>query len=228
MWEHATNVGCCQYLRKLLRGAAAFPACQQPGKAAPQTGFSTADYATTNLMALAMALLASIWLAAVVSAHGPEVLQKTEPADGVVLEQSPAQVTAWFSDELDTKLSTLQVFDSTGRQVDNGDGGVDLNDPDHATLIVSLPALPAGEYTARWTVTLDDGDSVKGEFTFRVGDKSAIAAKSSASQAPAPQAATSAQSSSGKSAGLPLGWIAAGLAVLVLIVGGLTLRLRRA
>lgn len=184
--------------------------------------------AGAGLKALAMALLVSIWLVAVVSAHGPEVLQKTEPADGAVLEQSPAQVTAWFSDELDTKLSTLQVFDSTGRQVDNGDGGVDLNDPDHATLLVSLPALPAGEYTARWTVTLDDGDSVKGEFTFRVGDKSAVAAESSAPQAPAQQGATGAQRSAGGSAGLPLGWIVAGLAVLVLIVGGLALRLRQA
>lgn len=96
-------------------------------------------------------------------------LVDSDPADGIVLEESPTQITAWFSEELESNSSSLEVFDSQNQQVDNGDGGVDLNDLDHLTMVVSLPPLPAGEYTVRWTsVSVEDGDAEEGEFSFNV------------------------------------------------------------
>ncbi len=136
--------------------------------------------------ALGLALLASLWLAAGAAAHA--LLLRSEPAAGAALAQSPERVIAWFSQELDTGFSALQVVDGEGYQVDAGDGGVDLNDPDHASLVVTLPAdLPAGRYTAHWTaVSADDGDTTEGEFFFTVGETGsvqAIAASESAAAA---------------------------------------------
>lgn len=34
--------------------------------------------------------------------------------------------------------------------MDKRDGGVDLNDSDHASMIVNLPTLPDGVYTVHW------------------------------------------------------------------------------
>jgi len=102
-----------------------------------------------------------------VAAHSE--LVKSEPEVGASLENSPAQVTAWFSQELDSQTSNMRVFDAQNRQVDNGDGSVDLNDLDHLTMVVSLPPLPAGKYTVHWTsVSAEDGDAEEGEFTFSV------------------------------------------------------------
>jgi len=102
-----------------------------------------------------------------VSAHSE--LVKSEPEAGASLENSPAQVTAWFSQELDSQTSNMRVFDAQNRQVDNGDGRVDLNDLDHLIMTASLPPLPAGTYTVHWTsVSAADGDAEEGEFTFSV------------------------------------------------------------
>lgn len=165
-------------------------------------------YARTGAAALGLALLISALLVAVVAAHGPEVFIRSDPPDGAVLEQAPAQVTAWFSDELLTGQSSLQVFDADGRQVDNGDGGVDLNDPDHASMVVSLPPeLPDGTYTVRWRASLDDGDVVERGFTFTVGDRVAVS-----------QAVASGPLPASEGVGWPVGWIVAGLGVLLLLV----------
>ncbi len=102
-----------------------------------------------------------------VAAHSG--LVRSQPSDGASLESSPAQVTAWFSEELDSQTSNIRVFDAQDRQVDNGDGSVDLNDLDHLSMVVSLPPLPAGIYSVRWTAaSAEDGDATEGEFTFKV------------------------------------------------------------
>ena len=54
--------------------------------------------------------------------------------------------------------------------MDNGDGGVDLNDPDHASMVVTLPALPNGSYTVQYHILLLDGDATDGAFAFAVGE----------------------------------------------------------
>jgi copper transport protein len=107
-----------------------------------------------------------------VSAHA--LMVRSEPEDGQVLSQSPGIVSAWFSQELETRMSSMRVFDSDGSQIDNGDGGADLNDLEHKLMTVSLPAsLPEDTYTVRWSVvSAEDDDSSQGEFTFIVGEGS--------------------------------------------------------
>jgi len=108
-------------------------------------------------------------LAVTTTASAHSELAKTEPEVGASLENSPAEVIAWFSEELDSQSSSMRVFDSQNNQVDNGDGGVDLNDLDHLTMIVSLSPLQAGTYFVHWeSVSAEDGDSEEGEFIFSV------------------------------------------------------------
>lgn len=121
--------------------------------------------------ALFVFLLTLCWLGltpAVASAHSVVVL-RSEPETGAVLQQAPNQIAVMFNEELDSHASTLQVFSAEGQQVDVGDGGVDLTDPDHASMIVHLPALEQDGYVVRWHVVLDDGDASEGFLTFTVG-----------------------------------------------------------
>ena len=64
----------------------------------------------------------------------------------------------------------MQVFNAGGQQVSEGNGKVDLNDPDHKTMIATLLAAapPAGDYTVKWHVYLTDGDDSTGTFGFKV------------------------------------------------------------
>jgi|GEM_PF-695632 len=105
---------------------------------------------------------------ALAAAHNTEVT-KSDPADGSTVDKSPAQVVAQFSEELVTKSSTMKVIDAAGKQVSDGDGKVDLNDPNHQTMIATLPAsLPDGVYTVQWHAVLTDGDASDGTFSFTV------------------------------------------------------------
>ncbi len=159
-----------------------------------------------NSLCLSIALLLSA--SALAAAHAE--LVRSEPAANQQLAESPRQARLWFDEELDTRQSALKVFDFEGRQVDRGDGRVDLDDPDHASMIVSLPPLVAGVYSVRWkAVTIDDAGVTEGELDFRVGNAEP--------RAPAPQ-----------SEAPPALTLAAGAAVgLVIIAAVLRLRARR-
>lgn len=134
------------------------------------------------MMRLSRSILAGVlgilWLVTAVStisAHAVELL-RSDPANGSIVAQSPTEIRAWFGEEMKTSVSTLQVFSADGQRMDNGDGGVDLNDPDHASMVVTVPNLPEGEYLVRWYVVLLDGDTSESSFNFFVGDEAAAAA----------------------------------------------------
>ncbi len=176
------------------------------------------NYAHLGFAAWCLALLMSTLVVASVAAHA--LLIKSEPEDGSQLKQAPEQVTAWFTQELDTSLSTIQVFNSESYQVDTGDGGVDLFDPDHISLVVSLPAsLPAGAYRVRWTaVSAEDDDLTEGEFTFSVGEAGLAASQISTTEPTATK--------HNKIGGWPLVGLGISMGILILITLGLILKPR--
>ena len=107
-------------------------------------------------------------------AHTPEV-RRSEPSPNQVLSTSPSKVTLWFEEELLEEWSEIRVLDATGKQIDNGDGGVNLFDPDHLSMVVNLPAnLPDGRYEVHWRIALLDGDVAADGFQFTVGSESAL------------------------------------------------------
>ncbi len=110
----------------------------------------------------------------VASAHA--TLDHCTPAVGSTVAAAPSQIVCIYSEEIDTQRSTMGVWNASGSQVDKMDAHVDLNDPDHKMLVVSLDAAatPNGLYTVKWhTVTPDDNGISDGSWQFVVGSAAA-------------------------------------------------------
>ncbi|GAB4279604.1 MAG: copper resistance protein CopC [Candidatus Promineifilaceae bacterium] len=128
-----------------------------------------------RLLVTAVLLILTLAITSPTFAH-EIILLTSDPANGDIIPASPPILKAIFNEEMDTQQSTIQVFDSSGSQVDAGDGGVDLKDPNHATLIATLPPLPEGAYLVKWRIILLDGDPVEGQYNFFVGTPAAAEA----------------------------------------------------
>jgi methionine-rich copper-binding protein CopC len=161
--------------------------------------------ALTLLLALAAAL------AVVGNAGAHAELEESDPASGARLTVAPTQTTA-------------QVFDAQGRQVDRKDGKLELGDLNRRTFVLGLGALPAGEYTVRYTAVAEDGHREDGSFRFSV-----VTANSTGEAASAPAAAPAAPAAPASvPATLPrtAGEVAPGLIVVLaaaLLAGGAVL-----
>jgi methionine-rich copper-binding protein CopC len=90
----------------------------------------------------------------------------SEPRVGSTVETSPSSVRIWFDGALETAFTTIAVKDSSGRNVDKGNGRVNSSEP--TLLEVELPPLPPGIYQVLWDVLARDGHRTKGDFTFQV------------------------------------------------------------
>jgi methionine-rich copper-binding protein CopC len=137
------------------------------------------------IIALAMLL----HVASIASAHA-EPERASPPINGVV-PTAPSQVEIWFSEEVKTEGTTIQVIGPGGIQVDQGDSKVDLQDPDRKHVTVSLrPGLGAGTYTVQWvSVSSADGDEARGGYVFYVGAASPVASPAATPLAEATPAA---------------------------------------
>ncbi len=125
-----------------------------------------------KVLAGLLAVLFQFTITHAASAHS--IPLTANPAQGAVLSQSPGRVDVMFSLELESGKSLLRVFDQSGKQVDLGKGGVDLNDAQHQRMTVTLPDnLPAGVYTVTWRVTSTAEEHVghitEGEYAFVIG-----------------------------------------------------------
>ena len=93
-------------------------------------------------------------------------LERAEPAVGSTVQTSPSEVRVLFTEKIEPALSTVHVFDASGKEVDKRDMHLDrLN---HALLRISLPRLEAGTYKVVWRVVSVDTHVTNGNFTFRV------------------------------------------------------------
>ena len=70
-----------------------------------------------------------------------------EPAVGSQIQAAPTQVKIWFTEKLEPALSKIQVFDSSGLEVDKRDVKIDQSNA--ALLTVSLPKLKPGQIQGR-------------------------------------------------------------------------------
>ncbi|HEV8353286.1 MAG TPA: copper resistance protein CopC [bacterium] len=103
------------------------------------------------------------------AAWGHAKLLRAVPAPGSTIARTPTIVRLWFNEELDTKRSGLSVWNARGQRVDDGHGGVDLNDLDRKAMKVVLKPILPGRYTVRWrAVSADDLFVSTGSFTFTV------------------------------------------------------------
>lgn len=119
------------------------------------------------LLCAAVVAVTALARADAVSAHAK--LVRAQPAPGSTVKKAPALVRLWFDDELDPKHSTVSVWDRRARRVDDGKGGVDLDDMDRRSMIARLRPLAPGVYTVRWkAVSADDRFLAQGTFRFTV------------------------------------------------------------
>ncbi len=120
-----------------------------------------------TLHPLRSVLLAGLLGLAVTRAGAHAFLQRAEPAVGSTVKAPPTEIRACFTEGLDAKASSLQVFDATGKEVDKQNVHPDPREP--RWLLVSLPpALGPGTYRVVWHVVALDTHATQGEFTFRV------------------------------------------------------------
>lgn len=111
------------------------------------------------------ALFVLIGLMVQASAHA--FLDHSEPAVGSKTKTVPSEVQIWFTEAIEPAFSSIQVFDSSGKQIDKHDTHVDAKDK--SLLRVSLPPqLKPGAYKVVWRVVSVDTHVTKGDFTFQV------------------------------------------------------------
>ncbi|MCX5247337.1 copper resistance protein CopC [Streptomyces sp. NBC_00201] len=98
------------------------------------------------------------------SAHA--ALTGSDPAQGVVVDKAPDQVTLTFSEKVATSDESLRVLDPKGKRVDSGKPS-NVSGTSYAVRLHS--GLPDGTYTVAWQVVSADSHPVAGAFTFSIG-----------------------------------------------------------
>lgn len=118
-------------------------------------------------------LVATLFLAGFGLLAGPPAawahatLEATSPAEGSIVPQAPAQVTATFDQSVGVSPTSLEVYSPTGSRVDEG-GATHGRTPDQITVALK-PSLGNGTYTVGWHVISADSHPVQGAFTFSIG-----------------------------------------------------------
>jgi len=118
-----------------------------------------------RLASFAIGLLSLLAAAIRVDAHA--FLARAEPQVGSRVTKPPNEVRIWFSAPIETRLSSIKVFDASGKQVDKKDTHLDGHD--RTLLHISLrPSLAPGAYKVIWRVTSVDTHVTNGDFRFEV------------------------------------------------------------
>ena len=117
------------------------------------------------LLSFVFAVLSVMAAAVRVEAHA--FLVRAEPRVGSKVNKAPTEVRVWFSETVQASVSSIQVFDVSGKQVDKKNTHSDRTD--RSILCVSLiPALTPGSYKVVWRVTSTDTHVTDGDFHFQI------------------------------------------------------------
>jgi methionine-rich copper-binding protein CopC len=111
-------------------------------------------------------ILLLIFVADLAKLEAHAFLERADPAVGSSVQTSPSEVRIRFTENIEPAVSSIQVFDTSGKQVDKRD--LHLDRSDHALLHISLPQLDVGTYKVVWRVVSVDTHVTNGNFTFRV------------------------------------------------------------
>ncbi len=135
-----------------------------------------------------------LFIALVSAASAHAKIDHCKPEPGSASPTAPSEVRCWFTEEIDTKTSTLIVIDASGQRADNNDARVDLNDPDHKQLFATLKLLSTGVYQVAWhVVSTDDNAITEGTWYFGVGQVTVPTLPPSTEAAPRPTATPAVQ-----------------------------------
>ncbi len=94
-------------------------------------------------------------------------LARSEPAEGAKLSIAPNEIRMWFTEPIKVGLSTIEVHDATGKQVDRRDLRMDEKDRNLVHLSLSSPLI-SGTYRVTWNAVAQDLHVSRGRFTFQL------------------------------------------------------------
>ncbi|MGW2722901.1 copper resistance protein CopC [Streptomyces sp. NPDC001492] len=117
-------------------------------------------------LALLFLAVLGMLLAGAGTASAHAALTGSDPAQGVVVDKAPSQVTLTFSEKVATSDDSLRVLDPKGKRVDTGRPS-NVSGTSYAVPLHS--GLPDGTYTVSWQVVSADSHPVAGAFTFSIG-----------------------------------------------------------
>jgi len=105
------------------------------------------------------------------SAHAFE--KQTTPLENSVVTKSPAEVLISFTEPLEPRYSSAQLFDANGGKIPTA---VSHIGSDPTILVLPLPStLPPGTYTVEWqNISAADGHPNAGYFAFTVGSQANV------------------------------------------------------
>jgi copper transport protein len=152
------------------------PGCGAAGSAAAEVPRRSA-YLLATLGAAALSVLI---MASPAAAHA--VLISSSPADGAMLKNAPARVTATFDEPVGVSAGSLRVFSPSGTRVDTGGTGHGSK-PSEITVALDS-GLGRGTYTVSWHVISADSHPVQGAFAFSIGAPSRTAVTQASLQRP--------------------------------------------
>ncbi|MFG3047006.1 copper resistance protein CopC [Streptomyces sp. NPDC048241] len=124
------------------------------------------------LLAVTGALFAG---AAPASAHA--ALTGSDPAQGVVVDRAPTQISLTFSEQVAMGDGSLRVLDPKGKPVQSG-GPVNVSGTTYAVRLHA--GLADGTYTVAYQVVSADSHPVAGAYTFSIGAPSRTVVSSDA------------------------------------------------
>ena len=124
---------------------------------------------STQRTIVVLAASATLVLSGTVTALAHAHLVRATPAAGGTVQIPLSEVTLRFNERLEGKFSSVVVRDSTGKQIDIGDGAVDKKDRTLMRVQLQQPVAP-GVYKVEWKVMSAETHKVDGNFTFEVGE----------------------------------------------------------
>jgi copper resistance protein C len=111
-------------------------------------------------------ILLLIFVAGLARLEAHAFLKDANPGVGSTIQTSPSEVRIRFTENIEPAVSSIQVFNTSGKEVDKRD--LHLDRSDHALLHISLLPLGVGTYKVTWRVVSVDTHVTNGDFTFRV------------------------------------------------------------
>ena len=111
-------------------------------------------------------ILLLIFVADLATLEAHAFLKDANPGVGSTIQTSPSEVQIRFTENIEPAVSSIQVFNTSGKEVDKRD--LHLDRSDRALLHISLPPLGVGIYKVTWRVVSVDTHVTNGDFTFQV------------------------------------------------------------
>lgn len=100
------------------------------------------------------------------AARAHAFLDHADPRVGNTVK-SPRIISLWFTQNLESSFSGIDVLDANGTRMNAGNALVDTRD--RKLMRVPVKVLPPGTYTVKWHVLSVDTHTSDGTFIFHVG-----------------------------------------------------------